>query len=150
MQVLDRADAQAIAELIARDEFFWLDLVDPSDDQLAQLGERFSWHPRAVEDMQHLGQRPKLDRYGDQMLIVFYGARTTDALGDEEPQLVEVHMMVSGSWVVTVRRRHCDELDELHRRIAADPSRDEELVVYKICDALTDTFFPVLEQIDDA
>ena len=54
--------------------------------------------------------------------------------------------MVSGSWVVTVRRRHCDELDELRRRIAADPSRDEELVVYKICDVLTDSFFPVLER----
>jgi len=150
MHVLDRIDEQAIEALTARDEFFWLDLVDPSDEQLAQLGERFGWHPLALEDMQHHGQRPKLDRYGDQMLIVFYGARATAALSDEEPQLVEVHMMVSGSWVATVRRRHCDELDALHRRIAADPSHDEELVVYKICDTLTDTFFPVLEQIDDA
>jgi magnesium transporter len=150
MQVLDRIDEQAIDALIARDEFFWLDLVDPADAQLAQLGERFGWHPLAVEDMQHLRQRPKLDRYGDQMLIVFYGARTSEARADEEPELVEVHMMVSGGWVVTVRRRRCEELDALHRRIAAGPSRDEELVVYKICDALTDTFFPVLEQIDDA
>ena len=150
MQVLDRIDEQAIDALIVRDEFFWLDLVDPSDEQLAQLGERFRWHPLAVEDMQHHRQRPKLDRYGDQMLIVFYGARTSEAGSDDEPELVEVHMMVSGSWVATVRRRHCDELDELHRRIAADPSRDEELVVYKICDTLTDTFFPVLEEIDEA
>jgi magnesium transporter len=150
MQVLDRIDARAIDELIGRDEFFWLDLVDPSDEQLARLAERFGWHPLAVEDMQHFRQRPKLDRYGDQMLVVFYGAHATEALADETPDLLEVHLMVSGGWVVTVRRERCPELDELRRRLAADPARDEELVVYRIVDALTDTFFPVLETIDDA
>jgi magnesium transporter len=150
MQVFDSVDARAIDELTARDEFFWLDLVDPEDAQLAELAERFGWHPLALEDMQHFSQRPKLDRYGDQMLIVFYGAHATEALEDDAPHLVETHLMVSGSWVVTVRRRRCDALEELRRRIAAEPSRDEELVVYKIFDTLTDTFFPVLERIDDA
>jgi len=148
--VLDGVDERAIDELIARDEFFWLDLVDPSDEQLAGLGGRFGWHPLALEDMQHFRQRPKLDRYEDQMLIVFYGAHAAEALSDTAPRMIEVHLMVSGSWVVTVRRGACDALDELRRRIAADPSRDEELVVYKICDTLTDSFFPVLEKIDDA
>jgi magnesium transporter len=150
MQVLDSIDERAIEELTARDEFFWLDLVEPTDAQLAALGERFGWHPLALEDMQHFRQRPKLDRYGDQMLIVFYGAHATETLADDALQLVEAHVVVSGSWVVTVRRRRCRELEELRRRLAADPARDEELVVYKIFDTLTDTFFPLLEQIDDA
>ncbi|MBS1870340.1 MAG: magnesium/cobalt transporter CorA [Actinobacteria bacterium] len=149
MHVLDSVDERAIDELTARDEFFWLDLLDPADAQLAALGERFGWHPLALEDMQHFRQRPKLDRYGDQMLIAFYGAHASETLSADAPQLVEVHMMVSGSWVVTVRRRACAELDELRRRVASDQSTDEELVVYRIFDALTDTFFPVLERIDD-
>jgi magnesium transporter len=150
MQVLDSVDERTIAGLLARDEFFWLDLVDPSDEQLGALAERFGWHPLALEDMREQRQRPKLDRYEDQMLIVFYGARTREPLSGDRPHLLEVHIMVSGSWVVTVRRQGCTELDELRRRIADDPSRDEELVVYRIFDTLTDTFFPVLEQIDDA
>jgi magnesium transporter len=150
MQVLDSIDERAIDELTARDEFFWLDLVDPPDAELERLAQRFGWHPLALEDMQHFRQRPKLDRYGDQMLIVFYGAHATEALAEDQPHLVEVHIMVSGSWVMTARRTACAELDELRRRIAADPARDEELVVYKIFDTLTDTFFPVLERIDDA
>jgi magnesium transporter len=150
MQVLDAIDARALDELTARDEFFWLDLVDPSAEQLAGLARRFGWHPLALEDMQEQRQRPKLDRYDDQMLIVFFGASAPQDLGDQQPHLIEVHMMVSGSWVVTVRAERCGELDELRRRIAADPSRDEELVVYRIFDTLTDTFFPVLEAIDDA
>jgi len=150
MQVLDAVDEHAIEELTARDEFFWLDLVDPSDEQLATLGERFGWHLLALEDMQHFGQRPKLDRYEDQMLLVFYGAHAAPERADGQPRLIEVHFMVSGGWVVTVRRERCAELDELRRRIAADPSRDEQLVVYRIFDTLTDSFFPVLEAVDDA
>lgn len=150
MQVLDRIDERAIAELTARDEFFWLDLVDPSDGELSGLAGRFGWHPLALEDLREQRQRPKLDRYGDQMLIVFYGAHASEQLSDETPHLVEVHVMVSGSWVVTVRRRACAELDELRGRLASVPSSDEAMVVYRICDALTDTFFPVLERIDDA
>ena len=46
--MLDRIDERAIDELLARDEFFWLDLVDPTDEQLAGLGERFGWHPLAL------------------------------------------------------------------------------------------------------
>jgi magnesium transporter len=84
------------------------------------------------------------------MLIVFYGARSPEHLEDDQPHLVEVHMMVSGSWVVTARREACGELDTLRRRFAEDPGRDEEFVVYRIFDTLTDTFFPVLERIDDA
>lgn len=153
MQVLDSVDERAIADLIARDEFFWLDLVAPTPEQLATLAQRFGWHPLALEDIQEQGQRPKLDRYGDQMLIVFYGARRNGGFPDEQPQLVEVHLVVSGSWVVTIRHESCDELKELRRRLAADGSGAvpvEELIVYRILDTLTDTFFPVLEEIDDA
>jgi magnesium transporter len=147
MQVLDRIDERAIGELLARDEFFWLDLVDPAPEQLSRLAERFGWHPLALEDLQKRGQRPKLDRYGDQMLLVFYGARQA---GHEAPAVVEVHLVVSGSWVVTVRPDGCAELDELRRRLPADRTQGEQFVVYRILDALTDTFFPVLEGIDDA
>jgi magnesium transporter len=146
MQVLDAIDERAIERLTARDEFFWLDLVDPDDGQLGALAQRFGWHPLALEDTQHFGQRPKLDRYGDQMLLVFYGAR---GIGHGVPSLNEVHVLVSGSWVVTVRRGADDALDELRRRMAAEPAPDEQFVVYRVLDTLTDTFFPVLEQIDD-
>jgi len=146
MQVLDRIDAEAIDELTARDEFFWLDVVDPDDAQLAALGERFGWHPLALEDMQHFRQRPKLDRYGDQMLIVFYGAHADGPA----TRLIEVHMVVSGAWVVTVRRDRCEQLDALRGRIAGQDGTSEQFVVYRILDTLTDTFFPVLESIDDA
>lgn len=147
MQVLDAIDERAIDDLTARREFFWLDLVDPTPEQLAGLAQRFHWHSLALEDMQKRGQRPKLDRYGDHMLLVFYGARQ---IGHQAPDVIEVHLVVSGDWVVTVRQGGCNELDELRQRLPADHTKGEQFVVYRILDTLTDTFFPVLDGIDDA
>ncbi len=146
MQVLDAIDERAIDELVARREFFWLDLVDPTEQQLEGLAQRFHWHALALEDLQKRGQRPKLDRYGDHMLLVFYGARQ---IGHAPPDVIEVHLVVSGDWVVTVRHGGCDELDELRQRLPADHTQGEQFVVYRILDTLTDTFFPVLDGIDD-
>ncbi|MBB4664132.1 magnesium transporter CorA family protein [Conexibacter arvalis] len=158
MHVLDAIDDARLDALTASREFFWLDVVAPSDEQLTALAERFRWHPLAVEDTREFDQRPKLDRYGDQLLLVFYGAvadgggRPDDGDGsdDESPALVEVHLLVSGDWVVTVRRRRCGALDDLRRRLAAEREPEsEEFVIYRIVDALTDTFFPLLDAIDE-
>ncbi len=147
MRILDSIDEQTLDDLQARGEFFWLDVVGADEQTLTRLGERFGWHALAVEDTVNFGQRPKLDRYGDYMLLVFYGAGQST---DETPELIEVHVLVSGDWVVTVRRKGCDEFDALRKRLAEEDKHSEQFVVYRILDALTDTFFPVLSAIDDA
>ena len=100
-------------------------------------------HPLAIEDTQHFGQRPKLDEYGDYVLLVFYGdARSTGLLP------VEVHSSSSGGYVVSVRPGLCEPLAERQQRLRARPA-SEEYVVYRVLDALTDSFFPVVAAIDD-
>ena len=146
MQVLDRIDEERIADLCARDEFFWLDVEAPTEEDIAGLAKRFSWHPLVVEDLTHFEQRPKLERYGDYMFIVFFGARPGE---DGIPALTEVHLIVSGSYVITVRHSHCHQLADVHRRFAENPSKSEQFVVYRVLDALTDSFFPILAQIDE-
>jgi len=155
MQILDAIDDARLDELTARRAFFWLDVVAPSDEQLSALARRFRWHPLAAEDTREFDQRPKLDRYGDHMLLVFYGAlgigSGAHADGENErPALIEVHLLVSGDWVVTIRHRRCAALDGLRERLAAEAEPEsEEFVVYRIVDALTDTFFPLLDAIDE-
>jgi magnesium transporter len=47
----------------------WLDLYDPEIADLAVLTEEFGLHSLAVEDAVHDHERPKLDRYHDDLLI---------------------------------------------------------------------------------
>ncbi len=68
---------------------------------------------------------------------------------DGQPALTEVHLIVSGSYVITIRHEGCHELEELHERFQRRPAGSEQFVVYRVLDTLTDTFFPLLARIDD-
>jgi magnesium transporter len=147
VQVLEAIDPDEIARLRAAGQFFWLDLDSPTGAQIDELAEIFGLHPVAVEDTKEFGQRPKLDDYESFLHLVFYGL-SRDESGDYGP--VEVHVYVSGEAIVTLHHDGCEALYEAMRRAARAPDTAEEVVVYHVLDALTDSFFPALEQMDDA
>jgi magnesium transporter len=150
MLVLTALDKDKIARQREHDEFFWLDLEDPSDSELDEAGRQLGLHPVALEDTREWDQRPKMDTYGDHLLLVFYTARMSD---DGRARSLEVHAYISGSFLVTVRRAKCTVLDDLHTALAQEPIHDEGYLVYRVLDTLTDAWFPViggLEQRIDA
>src|SRR6476661_1199791 len=145
MLVLTDPDRDRIADHLARDEFFWLDLNDPTPDEVQQTAKLLRLHPVAVEDTLEFGQRPKVDTYEHHLLIVFYTAKV-DADGLAEP--IEVHMHLSGSFVLTVRRRDCTALDDLHDSLAEAPIHDEGYLIYRVLDTLTDAYYPVINHVE--
>jgi magnesium transporter len=147
MRVLEAIDDGALDDLRARGEFFWLDLVDPSRADVERLAERFGWHPVVVQDVCKFGLRAKLDRYGDDYLfIAFYGV---DRGQGDEVRLVEVHLVVSGDYVVTARHPGARGLEDERARLSERHDAPEQFVVYAILDALTDSFFPLVEEFED-
>jgi magnesium transporter len=145
VQVLDRVDETRINRLRKQGEYFWLDLVAPSHDEIKEAGRVFGWHELAIEDTLHFDQRPKLDEYGNYVLLVFYGMHYT---GDETLP-VEVHNYISGEYIVTVRPGSCMHLDEVKKRLVDHTTEIEEYIVYRVLDALTDSFFPLVQRIDE-
>lgn len=141
MQFLEAADEAEIKRLIKKNEFFWVDLHDPPADELDEAGKLFGLHELAVEDSREFGQRPKLERYENHVLIVFYGV--------EGEEVIEIHIHVSGDWIFTVHRKGCSALKTAHKRMEAARTRTEEEAVYRILDTLTDSFFPLLDELDD-
>jgi magnesium transporter len=148
MEVLTALDAGRIAELRERGEYFWLDLVLPTVDEVDALGQLLGLHPVAVEDTREFGQRPKVDVYEDSVLLVFYAARLRSG---EHPMVapIEVHVYVSGNFVVTARHDECTVLDELRDELASAGTGDETYLVYRILDTLTDAFYPVIERLEE-
>ncbi len=140
-------DQGAIKDQLANDHFFWLDLTAPTAEQLEQLHELFGFHPLALEDARHFGQRPKLDRYEGYAFLVFYGAR--DAQPDTHEQLREVQMFISGQYLVTLHADALPALDEQLSRLDGLVLHSEQFLLYRVFDALTDSFFPPLARMDE-
>ena len=82
--VIERAEVEARLE---EGDFFWLDLHGPTAEDFRLLREVFGFHPLAVEDAEHFGQRAKIESYDDFYFLVFYGV----APRPDEDRLVELH-----------------------------------------------------------
>jgi magnesium transporter len=124
---------------------FWLDVERPSREELDAVGEAFGFHPLALEDSAHFGQRPKMEDYEGFSFLVLYGH------APDEDDLVEVHLYIGDTFVVSIRRDESPALDDLRRHFTGGlPDRVTAAhVLYKIADALVDSFFPALSRFDD-
>jgi magnesium transporter len=148
MQVLTDVDEARIITLLERDEFFWLDLHDPTAGAFGRVGDLLRLHPLAMEDTREFGQRPKVDVYESHVLVVFFTAKRTES-ADPVARPIEVHVYVSGDFIVTVRQDPCDLLDDLHGALMPEDSEAEDYLVYRILDTLTDALYPVINAIED-
>jgi magnesium transporter len=151
-------------------EPFWLDLLGVSEQQAGWLKDIFRLHPLVVEDAQQFGERPKLEQFGDYIAVVVYGAgadasldqlaQPADAPGGSGAKAVdvssldalgEVHCIVSTRYIITVHQGDYPAITDAARRVstsnalAAGPAA----VFYQVADALTDSLFPVLKELDD-
>jgi len=76
---------------------------------------------------------------------VFYGAR-----GDHPSEpLREVHLFISGKYVISIHRDPLPPLDEQREQLDGQMLHSEQFLIYRVLDALTDSFFPVLGAMDD-
>ncbi|HEY7691805.1 MAG TPA: magnesium/cobalt transporter CorA [Gaiellaceae bacterium] len=136
---------EKVEKLFAEGKFFWLDLHRPDPDDFDVLREVFKFHPLALEDSEHFGQRAKLDQYDDYVFLVVYGAAPDD------DRLVEVHCFYSANYLVTIHRDDCPAFLEIRERYAkrAKPIERPALLLYRIVNGLVDSFFPILADFDD-
>jgi magnesium transporter len=135
---------ESVEQLLAGNEFFWLDLDQPDQADFTIMRDVFGFHPLAIEDSERFGQRAKLDPYDGYVFLVVYGA------SPDADRLVEVHCFYSERYLVTVHRDEAPAFQELRRRYAQlqrieHPGR----LLYRIIDGLVDRFFPILAELDD-
>ncbi|MCW2971795.1 MAG: magnesium and cobalt transport protein CorA [Thermoleophilia bacterium] len=142
-------DERSIAAAKRDDCFAWLDLVEPEPSEVRELGRQLGWHPLLVEDAISLGQRPKVESYdGDGLaFVIAYGA--TPPSGEVPAGLVEVALVISGGYIVSIRQREVALLDELRLRIdeVHDTGWAEASVVYRIVDRLVDSTLVASEHV---
>jgi magnesium transporter len=139
-------DEASIRQLLGAGSPFWLDLNGSGKDTLPILRDIFAFHPLAIRSAEQFGQRPKVDDYGDYVLIVIYGGQPQDHTG-----LVEVHCFYSERYLVTVHHAPCPALGAVAERVQQTPHADKPLVMllHSVLDSLVDSFFPSLAEFDD-
>jgi magnesium transporter len=118
------------------DGLLWVDVAEPTDDDLACLAQEFALHPLAMEDVRNRQQRPKLEHYPTHAFLVAYTA-----------DLQEVDFFIGPGWFISVREAEDDKpiwpIDEARRRFERtmpDPPTPGFLL-YVLLDVLVDGYF---------
>jgi magnesium transporter len=148
---LDASQLDQIEQLKAPGSLVWLDLVSPGKDELEMLRTRLGLHPLALEDLENRRQRPKVDTYPGQYVIVAYEVLPGKAQGRSyEPG--EIHMIATGDSLVTVHWAASPVIEDVRARfrqpkptIAASAGG----LLYAVLDGVADGYFPLLDRLSD-
>jgi magnesium transporter len=128
-------------------KFVWIDLEDPHEDDLRRLSDQIKLHPLTIEDACTFDQRPKIEEYEGYVFMVVFGVDPGAESGS--PLLREVHIIISGYYVISIHHGPFEALADLRRRYDDADVRSEQFLVYKVLDAIISTFVPVLTRVDD-
>ena len=135
----------------APDGFVWIGLLEPTFEEFDTVTEVLDLPPLAVEDAVHAHQRPKLERYGDDVLFaVLISARYVDP--QEVIDFGEVMLFVGERFVVTVRHGEAAALAETRTALEAHPDQlcwGTTSVLYAVMDHVVDGYEEVLNGLDN-
>ncbi len=150
MQILNAIDVAQLKKLCDAKEFFWLDLINPSPTDINKLGDAMDFHQLAIEDTLSFDQRPKLDVYGNQALLILQGGVELAPEENNQHPLEEIHCYVSGDWIITIHKNTYNDLEDAKKILSTTgANKSDQYYLYKVVDAIIDSYFPILADLDD-
>jgi magnesium transporter len=126
----------------------WIDVHGLGDEEvLMGLGEVFQLHPLMLEDVVNVPQRPKVEDYGDQLLII---ARMVMIKPGDGFISEQVSLILGKHYLTTVQEEpERDCFGPVRHRIKNGKGiirkQGPDYLAYALLDAVIDGFFPVLE-----
>jgi magnesium transporter len=144
----DAADVEACRSEEGRR--IWIDVVDPSDEELATLQSTLGLHELSIEDSRRWGQRSKVEFYPSYVFLVAHGL----ALGHEDELIdSELHVFAgSGFSLLTLRREPLFEFPSTVERVRRSTRLAKEgigLQLYLLLDEIVDGYLDVVDALED-
>ncbi|NEP19226.1 MAG: magnesium/cobalt transporter CorA [Leptolyngbya sp. SIO4C1] len=137
------------AQYLDSDSISWVDVQGlGSEAILRRLGRVYSLHPLVLEDVVNVPQRPKVEYYDQQMLIITRMVNPIEqGLGFYSEQ---VSFVLGSGYLLTVQEEsEVDCFDPVRHRIRWNKgmirAQGADYLAYSLIDAIVDGYFPVLE-----
>ncbi|HEX5040202.1 MAG TPA: magnesium/cobalt transporter CorA [Candidatus Limnocylindria bacterium] len=145
----DELPADRLAEIdpsrASPDDLVWVSVEKPGAPLVESLGRQFDLHRLAIEDLTKRRQRPKLDTYGSQSMVVVYEATAKAKSG-----IAEIHLFVGPTWILSVHWEPTPTVDAVRRRLSQPNGvRRAGDLLYVLLDAAVDSYFPELDRISE-
>lgn len=140
---------QALQPYLGTNTVSWMDVQGlGSEVVLKDMGDIFKLHPLLLEDIVNVPQRPKVEDYNKQLMVITHMVRpnrTGDGFDSEQ-----VSFVLGKRYLLTFQEEELEDCFDLVRdRIRGNQGRvrkeGADYLFYLLLDVLIDGYFPVLE-----
>ncbi|BAY83185.1 putative cation transporter [Calothrix parasitica NIES-267] len=127
----------------------WVDVQGLGNTNILQrIGKVFELHPLVLEDVVNVPERPKIEDYEDQLVIISRMVMPTEAADGFHSE--QVSFVLGKNYLLTVQEEPTlDCFDPVRLRIRNNKGiirkQGADYLAYALLDAIIDGFFPVLE-----
>src|SRR5690606_7834937 len=128
----------------------WVDLCQPTLQELQTVADELSLHSLAIEDAASGQQRPKLNRYENHDFLSAYAVELDPETG--ELRTSEIGAFITKNAIVTVRRDDGFPIDDLLDHIdrnAKLTAHGISALVHGVLDFVIDSHFDTVQALDE-
>jgi len=95
--------------------FQWIDVQDPTREELLVLKEQFHLHDASIDDCLQIGQLPKIEEFHNYYFLIIRSIPTSfDNFADTLTEITErVSVFFSEDYIITVHRGRIDYLEKI-------------------------------------
>lgn len=145
-----KAPAEILTEIpssVPKDSLLWVNVVKPTEQELAQLKQRFALDDYAMEDVSTGRQRPKIEDYGPYAFSVIH----IPAAKEKKGQIDEMFVFFEKNWLISICRDDVSITGVVQTRVKTRGLAPmtvvpaAEFLFYLLLDLAVDAYYPPLD-----
>ncbi len=135
----------------------WIDIQNPTRDDINLLGEQYSFHELNLDDCLSKVHIPKVDKYKDHLFIILnFPVNVKDEKGEEDvPKASQLSIFVGANYLITIHQSEIRPLVEMFQRCKSNNKERETLMgdsagflLHSILETLVEDLFHRLTKIE--
>jgi len=133
----------------------WVDMENPSDEEIGLLTSVFHFHPLAIEDVTHGNQRAKVADYDQYVFVVMHELQPDMGNAIDQPCIkhtAEIHAFTSNNFIVSIHKEPSDSVATTRKRWHSTMDLHHLgafALLYLMLDTVVDDYFPAIDAFDD-
>jgi magnesium transporter len=139
---------EALEAALLAGDLVWIDVTNPTDDEIRWLESCLKLHPAVVNDLRREDNRPSLLIYPEYLFVSMFQAH----LKLNKVESDEVHCLMGENFFVTVRFASSTAVDSAYDRAAQNADywrRGVTYMLYLTSQFIIDSYYPLLDRINN-
>lgn len=139
---------ESLTEALENNVAVWIDITNPTEDELKWLQTCLDLHPLVVQDLKRVDTRPTLLAYTNYIFLSLFQPE----MKLQQVRGNEIHCIIGEKAFITVRHENTNTVDDAYNRAAQNPNyweRDVVYFLYLTMQTVIDAYYPLVDSMSN-